>query len=342
MTVKDNGTITLRDIAKHLNLSISTVSRALNGYQHVDEATRVLVREAASTLGYPFDNLRRPRATARPSVLVLTVRDKVEALSMQGIVGVEEALMSGVQRVLDADEISFQVQRTRMRLDEVSSYAEDPRVNGLILLGGMLNAEFIEALQQADIPFVVAGAGIEAVVVNCVTADYALGAERATSFLLTQQRRQIALVNGPSSTQSSIEKYRGFRLGLSLQNRSFSETQVVVCQDFNAESGYAQTRQLLEQFPAVDAILYASDELVIGGLHALKEQGRRVPDDVALVGFYDCGSSQFADPPLTTVQVDLQSIGHIAAKRLLALLNESDDLPWRVVIPTQLVIRHST
>ena len=102
------------------------------------------------------------------------------------------------------------------------------------------------------------------------------------------------------------------------------------------------TQQVLSEAADVDAIAYASDTMAIGGVSALREAGRRVPDDVAISGFYDYDIARFTDPPLTTAHVDFQAMGVIAARRLWMLMNEPDGQAWAIVTPCPLVIRASS
>jgi DNA-binding LacI/PurR family transcriptional regulator len=102
------------------------------------------------------------------------------------------------------------------------------------------------------------------------------------------------------------------------------------------------TQRLLAEAPDVDAIAYASDTMAIGGVSALREASRRVPNDVAVTGFYDYDIARFTDPPLTTARVDFQTMGAIAARRLLMLINEPDGQAWTIVMPCPLVVRSSS
>jgi DNA-binding LacI/PurR family transcriptional regulator len=114
------------------------------------------------------------------------------------------------------------------------------------------------------------------------------------------------------------------------------------CGDFDAGSGYAMTQRLLAEAPDVDAIAYASDTMALGGVSALREAGRRIPDDVAVTGFYDYDIARFTDPSLTTARVDFQDMGAIAARRLLMLMNEPDGQAWMIVTPCPLIVRASS
>ncbi len=197
------------------------------------------------------------------------------------------------------------------------------------------------ALSSAQVPFVVVGAHVQPLQVNCVVADYVSGMEQAITHMASIGRERIGLVNGPATTSSSADKYRGFRLGLALHDLPY-DPQRVIGGDFDAESGYLRTLDLLRRAPELDAIAYAQDTMALGGLRAIKESGRRVPQEVAVTGFYDYEIARFTDPPLTTVHFDIQMMGAIAAHRLCMLLDDPDRQCWMASIPTALVVRASS
>jgi DNA-binding LacI/PurR family transcriptional regulator len=333
--------VTLRDIARRAHVSTSTVSRALRDYPHVSDATRETVIQAAQALNYPMDNLRRTSEDVRTVLVLIRDRDWQANQDVRSV-DVDGFIAFGAQSVLRERGISARVQSDRMAGEGIGQYTADPSVAGLILASGVVGHDFIRGLQAADLPFVVAGSHVRPLCANCVMADYAGGAVQAVDHLIARGRRRIGLVNGPSTTTSSEEKHRGFRLALSLHDMLATPLQTVVCEEFSSECGYAQTLQLLSRMPDLDAIVYASDGIAMGGLRALRESGRRVPNDVAITGFYDYELARFTDPPLTTVHTDLQAMGAIAARRLCMMLDEPDDQGWCVTVPTSLVVRGST
>jgi DNA-binding LacI/PurR family transcriptional regulator len=228
-------------------------------------------------------------------------------------------------------------------MNMVWSYMDEPGLTGLILLGGILDQNFIRGLQELGLPFVIAGAHVKPLQANCVMADIIDGMQQAVNHLVATGRRQITLVNGPKTTTTSTEKYYGFRLALSLHDLPFSPEQVSTGEgDFKAESGYTQTLNILAQKPNLDAIIYADDAMAIGGLHALKENGRCVPEDVAVIGFHDYDLTRFTDPPLASVHFDMAMVGRLAARRLCTLINKPDHDPWLILVPMSLKIRKST
>ncbi len=332
---------TVRQIAKRSHVSPATVSRVLNNHPHVDERTRLAVMQVAHQLGY----VRGPRETPRVvrSILLLVRDENVRPDQDMSLVGreFERSVLVALQPVIEQHGIATRLQRTQMEPSEVRSYTNDLGVAGLVLLGGVLNHDFVCELQKAQVPFVVVGAHVLPLQVNCVVADYVSGMEQAVSHLAAIGRKRIGLVNGPATTSSSTDKYRGFRLALALRDLPF-HPQHVVSGDFDAESGYTRTSELLRAVPDLDAIAFAQDTMALGGLRAIKESGRRVPQDVAVTGFYDYEIARFTDPPLTTVHFDIQMMGAIAAHRLCMLLDDPDQPYWMAFIPTSLVVRASS
>jgi DNA-binding LacI/PurR family transcriptional regulator len=338
--------VTVRQIARQANVSASTVSRVLNDYPYVDDATRASVMRTAEALGYPLRAAARPSQATRTILLLARTDDVMREAEIFASSGIEGSIHRAAQPILEQHGFTVRLQRTRMDPHEAELYAGDPSVNGLIFMGGIVNRDLIVALQRVGLPFVVVGAHVYPLQVNCVIADYLDGMARIVDHLLTTGRRRIALVNGPCTTTSSEEKEKGFQLALarhSLASHGIAdEPGLVDCGDFEAGSGYSITKQLIAQRADIEAIAYASDSMAIGGISALRESSRRVPGDVAVAGFYDYDFARFTDPPLTTARVDFQAMGAIAARRLWMLMNEPDGQAWTIVTPCPLVIRDSS
>jgi DNA-binding LacI/PurR family transcriptional regulator len=332
--------VTLDDVAQVALVSTSTVSRALNNHPHISPSTRQAVLQAARTLGYPLSRLRRAALEPR-SVLLASRHPDWQNQQSAGILSVDQRLVYGAQAVLEQRGLLARVQSVALEPDKVRRLADNPGVAGLVLLGGMQDEGFVRRLQASGLPFVVAGARTALADVNCVTADYLHGTQKAVTHLIANGRRRIGLVNGPPSTTSSLEKLDGYRLALCTHGIAPLARHVVAGEDFATEPGYRQTSALLAQVPDLDAIVYAGDPMAIGGLRAIKEQGRRVPDDVAIVGFYNSELARFTEPPLTSVHVDMNAIGQIAARRLIAMLKEPDERAWCITVPASLVVRGS-
>ncbi len=161
------------------------------------------------------------------------------------------------------------------------------------------------------------------------------GAGAAVRHLLATGRRRIATIAGPQDMIGGQDRLTGYRDAL----RDSDRRSIVAVGDFTRASGADAMRQLLEDDPALDAVFAANDEMAIGALRALRRAGRRVPDDVALVGFDDIEAAAYTDPPLTTVR---QPITEQATAMVRLLLTPVKDRTTdHIILPSELVIRES-
>lgn len=331
----------IRAIAERSNVSIATVSRVLNNHENVSDDTRLLVLQAAQELGYPLPEAARRTMVFR-SVLVL-MRPDIEsgASANRGYGAFESAVWRGVESVLAAKGVAVKLQQSAMTPADADRIVSEAGVAGLILLGGVVASQFLARLQQLGLPFVVVGSHAHPLHTDYVMADVMNGIRLVVEHLLARGRTQIGLVNGPPTTGTSAAKLDGYRLALALHDLSFSE-RAVTAAEFTPDAGYAQTVELLSRYPEVDAIVYGDDRMAIGGLKALRDAGRRVPEDVAVTGFGHLDIARYVTPALTTVGFDLQAMGKKAARRLYDLLEDPDDCPWGIIEPTALIVGEST
>jgi DNA-binding LacI/PurR family transcriptional regulator len=340
---------TIRDIAQRAAVSASTVSRALNGHPHVDEETRLVVQRAVEELGYSLANLRKGNQLTPPEssrTILLLMRDDENAFGKTNNVVTREferEVWGGVQAVFQRSDYNLNVQRSSMEYTDLQKQLENEKVDGLILVGGIIDQSVIEGLNLNNLPIVVAGAHLHSLKIDCVMADIRNGMEQAVTHLASTGRRRIGLVNGPATTRTSQEKYNGLFMALHLQGLEFNPAWVVSC-DFRPEMSYQKTIELIKGHPDLDAIIFGDDAMAMGGIRALKESQRRIPEDVAVIGFHDYEIAQFTDPPLTSVHFDQRQVGQMAARRLMLLLEEpaEERQPWLILAPTQLVVRQSS
>lgn len=332
---------TVREIAQRAHVSIATVSRVLNSSPRVSEDARLAVMRAAQELGYPTNKLHSAPQVSR-SVLVLTREQTThDTLPHQQAAGeFERRVWVGVHSALEQQGIAARLQRSSVSIQEAKQHARDIGVSGLVLLGGVRDETFVTELQSLGIPFVIAGAHLRPLEVNCVMADVRQGIQQVMQHLIDRGRQRIGFVNGPTTTTTSAEKHEAYRLMLCTNDLPFDPRRLTES-EFTAESGYQQTRQLLEQCSDLDALVFADDVIAFGGLRAIRECGLRIPEDIAVTGFGDYELAGFTSPPLTSVQFDMYMMGVIAARRLCMLFDAPDDYPWLIRVPTALIIRES-
>ena len=174
-----------------------------------------------------------------------------------------------------------------------------------------------------------------------VDVDNRGGARSAVAHLLAGGRRTIATIAGPSDMAAGIDRLNGYREGLDEADIDPDDA-LVVLGDFTQESGAAAMERLLQARPDIDAVFAASDLMAAGAMSVLTSAGRRVPEDVAIVGFDDSPVATSTRPPLTSVRQPIEEMGHEMARLLVDAVEGSETVPRRVILATELVRRASS
>jgi DNA-binding LacI/PurR family transcriptional regulator len=329
------GRPTLESVAARAGVSRATVSRVVNGLT-VTASSQDAVRKAIDELGYVPNYAARTLVTQRTDLIALvlpetTARVFSEDQFFPGVV-------NGVSQVLEqADK-----QLVLMLAGSQASHARIERsvaahhVDG-VLLASLHGADPLPAaLSRIGIPVVCNERPLGSTSLPYVGVDNVGGAATAVRYLLDSGRSRIATIAGPQDMIGGIDRLAGYREAL----RNSSRRSIVAVGDFTLDSGYAAMRQLLDDDPQLDAVFAASDLMADGALKALRAAGRRVPDDVAVVGFDDIVLAQYTDPPLTTICQPIMEIGRQMARQLLRLV-AGEDVEPTMKLPTELVVRQS-
>ena len=331
----------IRAIAERSNVSIATVSRVLNNHNNVSNETRMLVLHAAQALGYPIPDAQRGQKVFRTVLVLMTQTTEPAGRGRSVDATFESEVWAGIESVLAVKGVGTKLQQSPMTPADAHRLASEAGVAGLVILGGIVAHEFLERLHQLGLPFVSVGSHAHPLPTNYVMADVMGGIRLAVDHLVQQQRRNIALVNGPPTTGTSAAKLDGYRLALATNDLPY-RAGAVAAAEFTPDSGYEQTVAQLRANPQLDAVVFGDDRMAIGGLKALRQADRRVPQDVAVTGFGHLDIARYVIPTLTTVEYNLQAMGKKAARRLYDLLEDPDDCPWGIVEPTSLIVGEST
>ncbi len=344
--------IKLRDVAQLANVSIATVSRVINGSTEVNARTRHEVLSILNQLGYPLTD-SGPTLSKSPTgkeIIVVTRGVENRPLSVSNDdhtdllhTDFDPLVIDGIELILRRLNLPMQIKRIWVENPSEEDLTQLKQARGLILVGGIIGHKLIAELEKNHLPFVLAGAHLGDKETNCVLGDYLRSCSQAIKTLAYDLgHSNIALINGPVTTTTSQDKLEGYRLGLSEAGLAYDDNLVVTADEFDHYSGYKATQKLIERNRFFSAVLYASDQLVVGGLRAFKEAGLAVPKNVSIIGFYNGAIAQFTDPPLSTLSLDRRRLGAIAAQRLVSMLEYQDFERLRVVMPMQLIMRAST
>jgi LacI family transcriptional regulator len=305
---------TIREVSRRANVSMSTVSRVLNGTAPVAEATRQRVLEAVDELGYTPNAFAQGLVTNRSGgvgVVVNALTSAFFGLILRGIeTAVEEAGMHMMVASGHADP-----ERERAAADFLRQRRSDALI---IQFDGTPDLELIE-LARGELPTVVLGRYVAELADRCVYLDNEMGGAMATRHLIERGHRRIAHIAGPLSVPDARSRLQGYRQALEGAGLPYDED-LVIESDFMVDGGHASTERLLERDLDITALFAANDEMAAGAIVALGEAGYRLPDDISIVGFDDVVLARHLHPALTTVKQPLREMGRAAAQIALAAI----------------------
>ncbi|QKV91000.1 LacI family DNA-binding transcriptional regulator [Streptomyces sp. NA02950] len=327
---------TLESVARHAGVSRATVSRVVNGSPSVAEDSREAVLRAIQELGYIPNQAARSLVTQRTDSFALVLPEEPGRIFSddQFFPGV----VRGVSQELEAadKQLVLMMARSPASRDRIERFALSRHVDGVMVASMHGTDPLPAALARMGIPVVCNERALGATMLPYVGVDNAAGAALAVRHLTASGRTRIGTVAGPQDMVAGIDRLAGCRAAL----REAGLKPSVAVGDFTQESGAVAMRELLERQPGLDAVFAASDLMAIGVLRALRQAGRRVPDDVAVVGFDDIEPARYTEPPLTTVRQPIAEIGRRLAGQLLRLA-AGESIEPALVLPTELVVRDS-
>ena len=331
------GKLTIRQIAKLAGVSRSTVSRVINDHPNVSPETREQVSLIVAQTGFHPDPIARSLSSRRAGIVGLVIPLAIQSLFEDPFF---PRLMQAISQGCNTHDYILSLFLLHTLEEETRVY---PRISRRQLLDGVIvtatrnRDPLIPQLLANRVPFVMQGRH-EDPRVNFVEVDNVTGAYTAVTHLVRLGRRRVALIAGPASSVAAEDRKRGY-LNALLERRLPVDEGLIVHGDFTETSGYQAMQRLLPHEP--DAVFVASDSMALGALRTLREAERRVPEEVALVGFDDLTHAATADPPLTTIRQPIQCMGALAVEMLIDILEDRAQPARHITLPTELVIRAS-
>ncbi|MFJ6939037.1 LacI family DNA-binding transcriptional regulator [Streptomyces sp. NPDC101132] len=332
------GRPTLEEVAARAGVGRGTVSRVINGSAKVSETTRAAVEAAVAELGYVPNRAARALAAHRTDAIALVVPEPESRFFAEPYFS---DVLRGVGAALAETEMQLLLtfagnERERTRL---AQYLAADRVDGVLLVSVHADDPLPDLLDELNIPAVVSGRRSADEPLASVDSDNFAGATAAVRHLVDRGRRTIATITGRLDVYGARRRLDGYRASLEAAGLP-ADALLVAEGDFTEEGGRRAMAELLERRPGLDAVFAASDVMAAGARQALRAAGRRIPDDVALVGFDDSVVARHMDPALTSVRQPIEEMGRTMARVLLEQIAGSGERP-RIVLPTELVVRDS-
>lgn len=328
---------TLEEIAKHAGVSRSTVSRVMNDHPNVGRETRAHVLAVAESLNYQPNIAARGLAAGRTQILGLVIPTGVSTLFADPYFPL---LIQGIASACNANDHSVMLWLAEPEYERntVRQILQGGLIDGVILASALVDDPICEALIKRGLPFVMVGRHAADDPVSYVDVDNRGSTREMVAYLLRLGHERVATITGPKNAIAGVDRLQGY-LDALRDRRIRHDPDLIVEGDFSEEGGYTAMQQLLPFAP--NAVFVASDAMAVGALRALREAGKRVPEDIAITGFDDIPFAARTDPPLTTVRQPIQRMGAVAAETLIDLISCPNGQPRRILLPTELVIRAS-
>jgi len=333
--------VTIRDLAKKLNLSITQVSRALGGYSDVSEATRERVIETAREMGYEPSyaarQLRRKQADAIGYILPTHSPRFADPFYTNFLTGLcDEAAEHHLDLVVSSCPPDSDLEKSMYQ-----RWFQSSRVDGIVLNRIRIHDWRVEYLAENQMPFVTLGLPETEHDFPGIKVDERNGFERLVLHLTQKGHRRIAFIGGPAELVIQQERLGGYCQGLSAAGLAYDD-RLVMHADLVEEGGDSAARALLTRPAPPTAILGCNDQIAIGALRAAKAAGYKIGAGFAIAGYDGIRETEYTDPPLTTLYQPTYDIARRLVKMLAAVINHQPVDPLRPVLRPDLILRAST
>jgi DNA-binding LacI/PurR family transcriptional regulator len=335
----DKPVQTIADIARLAGVSKSTVSRALSDSPLIGEETKQRIRAIAHKHDFEV-NAAASRLSLKSSHTLAFVSHpyyQKKGFGMADLFMLE--ILGGISTGLAKSHYDLlMVYVNPLEMDWPARYLKTGRADGFILMTSTRKQHHIKALVAMKAPFIVWGTPEPGQNYCSVTGDNFRGGKLAAEHLIRSGRRQIAFLGGPEDEAEVQKRFEGFQSAHTEAGLTV-DPQLVTYGWFSNESGAERTRNLLEQFPDIDAVFANSDFMAMAAIRVAQEMGRRVPDDLAVIGYDNLTAAEESNPPLTTVSQNVPLVGKLLAQNLIQYLQNG--VVTNMTIPAELIIRKS-
>lgn len=333
--------VTARDVGKLANVSPTTVSFVLNNVpgMRISEETRTAVLEAARQLNYHPDATARRMVSGKTQIIGLVMRQSPEQAYADRLL---PQILLGLSRSASAKgyHILFEPIAPTDRSDTYMKLIQERHVDGIVLSGPRYDDQELLKI-HADGAHIVLLGQLPNSNIPFVDIDNIGGARLATQHLVGLGYRRIALItNASPAYTASADRVTGYQQALEAASIPFDQA-LISYGKFTVQSGINAMNELFINNSNLTAVFVASDTVALGALQAIRSQGLRVPEDIALVGFDDIPLAEYVDPPLTTIRLPAFGLGWGATEMLIRLIEQEEIQNQNVLLETELVVRRS-
>ena len=334
--IPDNlaNSVTIYDIAKKANVSISTVSRVFNGNAVVNKNTKKRVQKIIQEMDYIPNAIARSLVSQSSKTIGLIVSDVTNPFFTDVIDGIDNILSEQGFTILMCD--------TRYSPERENRYISqmlEKRVDGIIIFSAYASDTSLIAKTKSIIPLVSVQSTFNGV--DCINTTDEQGAFEAVDYLIKLGHRKIGFLVYGYDNSTISERMKGYLKAHKHNGLNVNHGYIITAR-YTANGGYYMTKELLEKCPEVTAIFAYNDVTALGAYMAIREKEMKIPEDISIIGYDDIGTASLVKPRLTTVAQPFYEIGKSAAELLLKRIKEDQKYtPQTILLPTKLIVRES-
>jgi DNA-binding LacI/PurR family transcriptional regulator len=334
------ASVTIEDVARLAGVSRATASRVANHSPKVNPEARAAVQAAIAKLGYVPNRAARSLMTRRSDSIGVVIMEPADTLFADPFFG---RLLVGISEGLADRDIQLILLMAQTPREEarVERYLRAGHADGAIMVGPHGDDPLPARLEADGVPIVLSGRQPGPGGVSFVDSDNRGGARSAVAHLVARGRRSIATIHGTLDMSSGLDRLEGYRDALREAGLA-RDPALEAAGNYHPVEAADAMRELLGRRSDLDAVFAASDTMAAAVVRVLQEHGRRIPDDVAVVGFDDSPAALTTRPELSTVRQPIEAMGREMARLLLHRIDHPGDATSQVVFATELVVRESS
>lgn len=334
-----NRVVTIKDIAKELNIAPSTVSRALKNHKNISEGTKRRVRELAEKWNYQPNIMATGLKSNKSNVIGVVIPEIIHYFFSTVLSGIEDAAHNAGYRVIFTQSSENYEREVKNIYTLLAN-----RVDGVLISISKFTNDFshIKSVKEAGVPIVLFDRITKEIEADYIVVNDFFAAKNAVSHLIKTGCKNIAFFGALSNLLITQNRKNGYKDAL--RDAKLPINKELMFEADSYEDAYSTIFRILNSGKSLDAVFAINDSTAIGALTALKELGKRVPEDVSIIGFTDSMISRVCDPPLTTISQDGYRIGQEATKALLERIKIGDKNTEYTtkVLKTDLLLRGTT
>lgn len=329
-------TVTIYDVAREAGVSMATVSRVVNNNPNVKPQTRKKVFEAIERLGYRPNAVARGLASKKTTTVGVVIPDISNSIFSEVARGIED-----IANMYHYNIILCNADKKKEKEIRVINTLLEKQVDGLLFMGGTVTEEHMQAFKTASVPIVLCGTTEEHQQMPSVDIDHEAAAFDAVQQLLKNGHRRIGMISGTlQDPANGYARYQGYKKALEQAGIEVND-ELVRIGNYRYESGVEVMRYFLGLADKPTAIFAATDEMAIGAIHAVQDQGLKVPDDMSVISVDNIRMASMVRPQLTTVAQPMYDIGAVSMRLLTKLMNKEAVEMSTVTLPHEIIQRQS-